>query len=129
MGKDFSQVQLVQQWVSQNDIPVDAIYSSHQKKNQCDIWEDYKQIYLDFSITSDHKVKEKVLFISSFDADFNARQEEVKCDPQGYFLIDANSKPARPLAQGLPLTYETGEKEIDLADKGGMFQFNPRKEI
>jgi hypothetical protein len=39
----------------------------------------------------------------------------------GYFLIDTNSKPAKPLAQGLPLTYETGEKEIDLTDKGGMF--------
>jgi len=33
------------------------------------------------------------------------------------------------LAQGVPLTYDTGEKEIDLTDKGGMFQFNPKKEI
>jgi len=53
--------------MSQNDIPIDAIYSavpplgmpSDQKKThkipikQYDIWEDYKQIYLDFSLTTD----------------------------------------------------------------------------
>ena len=65
---------------------------------QADIWEDYKQIYLDFSLNNDDKVRDKVLFVSSFDGDFNARQEEIKMDPVGYFLIDAQSKPARALA-------------------------------
>jgi len=98
---------------------------------QYEIWEDYKQIYLDFSITNESKVKDKVLFVQPLDADFNSRIEEIKYDPVGYFLIDANSKPAKPLVQGLPLTYDTGEKEIDLSDKGGMFKFNPeaKKEI
>lgn len=41
----------------------------------------------------------------------------------GYFLIDSRAKPAKPLVEGLPLSYETKEKEIDLSDKG-MFQFN-----
>jgi len=40
---------------------------------QADIWEDYKQIYLDFSLNNDDKVRDKVLFVSSFDGDFNAR--------------------------------------------------------
>jgi hypothetical protein len=75
---------------------------------QADIWEDYKQIYLDFSLNNDDKVRDKVLFVSSFDGDFNARQEEIKMDPVGYFLIDAQCKPARALAQGIPLSYETG---------------------
>ena len=47
----------------------------------------------------------------------------MRFDPTGFFLIDAKSKPARPLVEGLPLSYETKEKEIDLSDKG-MFQFN-----
>jgi hypothetical protein len=37
--------------------------------------------------------------------------------------------PARPLTQGLPISYDTGEKEIDLKDKKGMFNFNSRREI
>jgi hypothetical protein len=44
-------------------------------------------------------------------------------------LIDTLSKPLKPLTHGLPLSYETGEKEIDLRDKKGMFNFNPRKEV
>jgi len=63
------------------------------------------------------------LFINSYDADFNSRNEEIKFDPMGYFLIDSKSKPSRSLVEGLPLSYETKEKEIDLSDKG-MFQFN-----
>jgi len=40
---------------------------------QDDIWEDYKQIYLDFSLNNDQKVKDRVLFVNSFDADFNPK--------------------------------------------------------
>jgi hypothetical protein len=46
----------------------------------------------------------------------------MKLDSKGFFLFDTQSKPVRHLAEGLPLSYET-EKEIDLSDKGGMFQF------
>ena len=71
-------MQLVQQYFYQNDIPIDAIYSAQDtavaqsmagadttasennatvikdlKNNHYDIWEDYKQIYLDFSLNSD----------------------------------------------------------------------------
>jgi len=74
-------------------------------------------------------VRDRVLFVNSLDIDFNSRQEEIKFDPVGYFLIDSNSKPAKHLVSGIPLSYETGEKEIDLSDKGPMFQFNPKKEI
>jgi hypothetical protein len=38
-------------------------------------------------------------------------------------LIDARSKPARHLVEGLPLSYETKEKEIDLGG-GGPLKFN-----
>jgi len=64
-----------------------------------------------------------VLFVNSIDLDYNARQEEVKIDSMGYFLIDAKSKPARHLVEGLPLSYETKEKEIDLGG-GGPLKFN-----
>lgn len=59
-----------------------------------------------------------MLFVSSIDLDFNAKQEEIRFDEKGYFMIDVRSKPARPLAEGLPLSYEVKEKEIDLTDKG-----------
>ena len=78
---------------------------------------------MDFSFNSDQKIRERILFINSIDSDFNSKNEDVKFDPMGYFLIDARSKPSRPLVEGLPLSYETKEKEIDLSDKG-MFQFN-----
>ena len=41
----------------------------------------------------------------------------------GYFLIDSKSKPAKHLVEGLPLSWETKEKEIDLS-KGGPLKFN-----
>ena len=82
---------------------------------------------MDFGLTSDKKVKDRVLFVNSFDSDYNARQEDVRFDSKGYFLLDIQSKPARPLVSGIPLSYETKEKEIDLSDKGQMFQFKLAK--
>lgn len=40
---------------------------------QGDIWEDYKQIFLDFSLNNDMKVRDKVLFVNSIDLDYNAK--------------------------------------------------------
>lgn len=68
-----------------------------------------------------------MLFVNSFDSDYNARQEDVRFDSKGYFLLDIQSKPARPLVAGIPLSYEMKEKEIDLSDKGQMFQFKLAK--
>ena len=76
---------------------------------------------MDFNFNSDIKIRERILFINSYDNDYNSRNEEIKFDPVGYFLIDAKSQPSKPLVEGLPLSYETREKEIDLSDKGGMF--------
>jgi len=47
----------------------------------------------------------------------------MKIDRMGYFLIDSKSKPAKHLVEGLPLSWETKEKEIDLT-KGGPLKFN-----
>jgi hypothetical protein len=38
-----------------------------------DMWEDYKQIFTDFSLNNDIKVRDKVLFVNSLDTDFNAK--------------------------------------------------------
>ena len=119
-GKNYSQINEISKYIAHNDILVDAIYTQSSSINQTDqendlkktkndkgqftiplkskdIWEDYKQIYLDFGLNNDIKVRDKVLFVNSFDGDYNAKQEEIKIDPVGYFLIDANSKPSRPL--------------------------------
>ena len=45
----------------------------------------------------------------------------------GYFLIDGRSKPARHLVEGLPLSYEIKEKEVDLGS-GGPLKFNKNKD-
>jgi len=58
-----------------------------------DIWEDYKQIYLDFGLNTDSKIRDRVLFVNTIDIDFNPRLEEIKFDPIGYFLFDSTSKP------------------------------------
>ena len=43
---------------------------------------------MDFGLTNDKKVRDKVLFVNSFDSDYNARQEDVRFDSKGYFLLD-----------------------------------------
>lgn len=43
---------------------------------------------MDFNLTNDRVIRDKVLFVNSFDSDFNARQEELKYDSKGYFLLD-----------------------------------------
>lgn len=74
-------------------------------------------------------MRDKVLFVNSIDLDYNSRQEEVKLDPIGYFMIDSRSKPARHLVEGLPLSYEIkADKEIDLGS-GGPLKFNKHKDI
>ena len=62
------------------------------------------------------------MFVKSIDADFK-QKEEFKFDSKGYFLIDIKTKPAIPLTEGLPLSYEVKEKEIDLRDKNGPLKF------
>lgn len=71
-----------------------------------------------------------MLFVNSIDRDFDSRKEDHQFDPSGYFMIDTRSKPAVPLVQGLPLSYETKEKDYgDLSDKGGfLFNKNAQKE-
>lgn len=44
---------------------------------------------MDFNLTSDRVIRDKVLFINSFDSDFNARQEDHRYDSKGYFLLDS----------------------------------------
>ena len=62
------------------------------------------------------------MFINSIDADFQ-QKEDFKFDSKGYFLIDIKTKPAIPFTEGIPLSYELKEKEIDLRDKNGPLKF------
>ena len=36
--------------------------------------EDYSQIFIDFGLNSEHKIKEKVLFVTSIESDFICNQ-------------------------------------------------------
>jgi len=120
---------MVEQFLKQNNISVDAMYSKSSEAvkpdekasgkrcdrtpyKQAEIWEDYKQIYIDFDLKTEKEIREKILFVNSFDCDLNVKSEKIKFDSKGYFLIDAKCKPAKPLVEGLPLSYETKEKEI-----------------
>ena len=74
-GKNYSQINEISKYIAHNDIIVDAVYSQQTNINQKDqdndkkmknekgqfkiplktkdIWEDYKQIYLDFGLNND----------------------------------------------------------------------------
>lgn len=107
-----------------NNIVIDGLYSKNTDKfkldkkikdmqyerkpcKPSDIWEDYKQIYADFELNTPDMINQKVLFINSLDCDLNPKTESLKFDSQGYFLIDAKSKPAKPLVEGIPLSYDS----------------------
>lgn len=75
-----------------------------------DIWEDYKQIYKDFELDTPELINKRVLFINSLDSELNLKTEQIQFDTQGYFMIDVKSKPAKPLVEGIPLSYETNER-------------------
>ena len=92
--------------------------------------DDYSQIFIDFGLDSENKVKERVLFVNSIDNDFlcNSRMYQVpdykngsprgktverqpirisnEIDKQGYFLFDFSCQPPVPLVKGLPLTLD-----------------------
>ena len=55
-----------------------------------------------------------MLFLSSYDHDYNYRNEELKFDSQGYFLFDHRSKPAKPVAKGIPLLLENSDSKQSL---------------
>jgi len=67
-------------------------------------------------LNNDNKIRDRVLFINTIDADFQTKFEDFRFDSKGYFLIDIKTKPAIPLTEGLPLSYEVKEKEIDFKD-------------
>jgi len=44
-----------------------------QPTKPSEMWEDYKQIFTDFSLNNDNKIRDKVLFVNSLDVDYNTR--------------------------------------------------------
>ena len=60
-----------------NDIKIDALYSilkeegQNRSPNQSTIFQDYQQILNDFSLTTEKKMCEKVLFVQPLNLDFS----------------------------------------------------------
>ena len=57
------------------------------------MYDDYSQIFIDFGMNSEKKVKEKVLFVSALNNDFLSNQmpntgHSTDIDPYGYFMFD-----------------------------------------
>ena len=62
-------------WLQQNpDIKLDGFYASSVSAKQQTMTEDYSQIFIDFGLNSEHKIKEKVLFVTSIESDFICNQ-------------------------------------------------------
>ena len=85
--------------------------------------DDYSQIFIDFGLNSEQKVKEKVLFVNSISSEFICNQRLpatgnispkgkkpnpaqlgisyarglTDIDNQGYFMFDTTCQPAEPL--------------------------------
>jgi hypothetical protein len=56
------------------------------------MWEDYQQIYVDFGVNSEQKIKNRVLFLHSL-----ANLDLKIPDAHGHFLFDFSCQPPIPL--------------------------------
>lgn len=76
--------------------------------------DDYSQIFMDFGLNSEHKVKERVLFVNSISSDFICNQRLPAC---------ANISPRgkKPTAAQLGISNARGLQDID---PHGYFMFD-----
>ena len=75
------------------DIKLDGLYSSTLPHKAQNMYDDYSQIFIDFGMNSEKKVKEKVLFVAALNNDFLSNQlpnasQPTDIDPYGYFMFD-----------------------------------------
>ena len=75
------------------EIKLDGLYSSTLPHKAQNMYDDYSQIFIDFGMNSEKKVKEKVLFVSALNNDFLSNQmpntgHSTDIDPYGYFMFD-----------------------------------------
>jgi len=65
------QTKAILSWLKQNqEIKFDGFYASCLTAKQQTMTDDYSQIFMDFGLNSEQKVKDKVLFINSIESDF-----------------------------------------------------------
>ena len=83
------------------------------------MYDDYSQIFIDFGMNSEKKVREKVLFVSALNNDFLSNQvphagQSADIDPYGYFMFDFSCQPPTPLVKGLPLSLDVTHSQIQV---------------
>ena len=89
------------------------------------MYDDYSQIFIDFGMNSEKKVKEKVLFVSALNNDFitnhlpNTGQLSSDIDPYGYFMFDFSCQPPVPVVKGLPISLDVTHSQIQVSSIDG----------
>ena len=83
------------------DVKLDGLYSSLIPTKAQNMWDDYQQIYNDFGVNSEQKIKNRVLFVNCLanhdTLNCNEGQQSSSNDQTGYFLFDFSCQPPKPL--------------------------------
>lgn len=74
------------------DVHFDGLYTSLAPIKSQHMWEDYQQIYVDFGVNSEQKIKNRVLFLHAL-ANLDLKIPDV----HGHFLFDFSCQPPIPL--------------------------------
>ena len=98
-----------QLFLANNDLKIDGFYCSTltpKKTGLCDV---YSQIFIDFGLNSEKKIREKVLFVQPINNDYvsgmmPSRTSDI--DDKGYFMFDFSCQPVLPLVSGIPIAVE-----------------------
>lgn len=102
-AKFNEQNKMIKQLLKAQDVRIDGYYTSLVAVKNQTFWDDYQQIYVDFGVNSEAKIKNRVLFIQSVANQdlMNTNTTPADCikhpDPQGYFLFDFSCQPPVPL--------------------------------
>jgi len=110
-----SQSKTIKQFLQTHpDIPIDGYYCSTLPPRKTGLCDDYSQIFIDFGLNSEKKIRERVLFIQSINNDnvpglVPCAQKISEIDPLGYFMFDMSCQPAVPLVGGIPIAVEQNQ--------------------
>lgn len=118
-----SQTKTIKQFLLMHpDIPIDGFYCSTLPPRKTTLCDDYSQVFIDFGLNSEKKIRERVLFISAIANDnvpglVPSQQKLFDIDPLGYFMFDMSCQPPQPLCSGIPIAVEQNPSRRQKAKK------------
>ena len=108
-----------QLFLANNDLKIDGFYCSTLIPKKTGLCDDYSQIFIDFGLNSEKKIRQKVLFVQPINNDYVPGMMLSKTsdiDDKGYFMFDFSCQPVLPLVSGIPIAVEQTEKREKVQD-------------